>query len=311
MRSIGQYCRAHVLIASIVTLIAGSAGMVGAANAFGDASTGREQITPPHLVSPTFVGTPASLRLMQLAQPTPVAPVAHAKASPAARPAVKATPRPTSTPRPSVTWSPPRTTSDENSTERSYSSPKVSSPVQAAPKAVVRAVVPAKPKAVVARPATKPAAKPAAKPAVKASSVTSSSSIAYSVLSRLNSDRARYGVPALRMSGTLTSAAHHHNLAMAAANVMSHQVSGEAGLAGRLAAVGYGWNACAENIGWSTDESSSGALDLDSQMMAEVAPNDGHRVNILNTKYTQVGIDVVLDSATGKLWLTEDFGQPG
>ncbi|WP_206745674.1 CAP domain-containing protein [Jatrophihabitans sp. GAS493] len=162
-----------------------------------------------------------------------------------------------------------------------------------------------------AKAAPRPAVKPAVKPVVKASSLPVSSSIAYSVLSRLNADRAKYGAPALHMSGSLVAAAHNHNLAMASANVMAHQVSGEAGLSSRLARVGYGWSACAENIGWSTNLSTSGALGLDGQMMAEVAPNDGHRVNILSTKYTQVGIDVVLDSATGKLWLTEDFGQPG
>jgi uncharacterized protein YkwD len=45
-------------------------------------------------------------------------------------------------------------------------------------------------------------------------------------------------------------------------------------------------------------------------MYNEVAPNNGHRLNILSTRFKDVGIDVVIDTTHGKLWLTEDFASP-
>ena len=38
-------------------------------------------------------------------------------------------------------------------------------------------------------------------------------------------------------------------------------------------------------------------------------PNDGHRRNILSSTFTVVGVDIYLDPAHGRLWLTEDFAR--
>jgi hypothetical protein len=54
----------------------------------------------------------------------------------------------------------------------------------------------------------------------------------------------------------------------------------------------------------------AGALALQTMMYNEVAPNNSHRLNILSTHYKDVGVDILLDGAHGKLWLTEDFGSP-
>jgi hypothetical protein len=48
-------------------------------------------------------------------------------------------------------------------------------------------------------------------------------------------------------------------------------------------------------------------LSIEAAMMAERAPNDGHRRNILSRSVTAIGIDVYWDKAHHKLWLTEDF----
>ena len=44
-------------------------------------------------------------------------------------------------------------------------------------------------------------------------------------------------------------------------------------------------------------------------MVAERPPNDGHRRNILSSTFTVFGVDVYLDAAHGRLWLTEDFAR--
>jgi hypothetical protein len=56
-----------------------------------------------------------------------------------------------------------------------------------------------------------------------------------------------------------------------------------------------------------TDWSLSGILALHRAMYQEIAPNDSHRRAILSTTYRDVGVDIVMDGAHHKAWITEDF----
>jgi len=135
-------------------------------------------------------------------------------------------------------------------------------------------------------------------------------SVAQAVFNQLNSERASNGLPPLAMNAKLVSSAHAHNLSMAAANSMSHQLPGEPSLGQRITAVGYSWHAVGENIAYSTVKSTAEALRLETAMYIEVPPDDGHRRNILSSTFTEIGVDVIFDAPTGKMWLTEDFGRP-
>ena len=130
------------------------------------------------------------------------------------------------------------------------------------------------------------------------------------MLDRLNAQRASHGLPALRSNAKLAAAAHAHNLKIAAADQLSHQLSGEAGLGERISAAGYRWSAVGENVAVSTNRSEAGALSLQNLMYNETPPDDGHRRMILSSNFTEVGVDVVVDSVHGKLWLVTDFGRP-
>jgi uncharacterized protein YkwD len=48
------------------------------------------------------------------------------------------------------------------------------------------------------------------------------------------------------------------------------------------------------------------AVALTQSMLNEKPPDDGHRLNILSSTFTHVGIAVVRDSS-GTVWLTQDF----
>ncbi|MGH3521937.1 MAG: CAP domain-containing protein [Mycobacterium sp.] len=131
------------------------------------------------------------------------------------------------------------------------------------------------------------------------------------MLAQLNSERAAHGKRALTMNGELIVSAHAHNLAMARADQMSHQLPGEAYFADRISAAGYQYRNAGENIGWNSAVSRSGALALESDMYAEGPPPRGiinHYSNIVSSNYTNVGIEVWIDTVHDKLWLTEDFG---
>jgi uncharacterized protein YkwD len=133
--------------------------------------------------------------------------------------------------------------------------------------------------------------------------------IAQSVLAALNASRTDAGLAPLRWNPALQRSAHQHNLAMSAANSLSHQLPGEPAFGERESAQGVRWASAAENIGWTSEQSTAGALSIESSMFGESPPNDGHRQNILSDQTNSIGIDVVLDAAHGRLWLTEDFAK--
>jgi uncharacterized protein YkwD len=129
------------------------------------------------------------------------------------------------------------------------------------------------------------------------------------VLRLLNSERALYRLAPVRPNSSLKRAARAHNIAMANRNSMSHQLPGELSLGTRISSTGYHWRAAGENLGFNTDWSLGGALLLQRMMFGEKPPNDGHRRNILNATYRDVGLDVYVDARHHKIWLTEEFGR--
>lgn len=134
--------------------------------------------------------------------------------------------------------------------------------------------------------------------------------IATSVLSTINAERKAHGLHPVTMNYQLIVSARRHNLAMAAAQTMSHQLPGEAFFATRITRAGYHWSWAGENIGWNYTMTSTAANQLETMMYNEKAPNDGHRRNILNTHFTNVGVDIYLDQPHHKMWLTTDYGRP-
>lgn len=130
------------------------------------------------------------------------------------------------------------------------------------------------------------------------------------VLHELNLERRAHHLPILHMDQRLRLSARWHNLTMARYNTMSHQLPGELDFARRISRAGYHWSYAAENIGWNSRMTRAGVVTLQKIMYNEKAPDNGHRANILSTKYRQVGVDVYLDRKHHKVWLTTDFGRP-
>jgi uncharacterized protein YkwD len=132
--------------------------------------------------------------------------------------------------------------------------------------------------------------------------------VAHAVLQVLNAERRRHGERALRLNRALCHSARRHDLAMARANRMSHQLPGEPPFTRRIAQAGYKWRTAGENVGWNALVSRRGAIELELLMYREKPPNDGHRRNILDRHFRDVGVDIFVDSAHHKVWLTTDFG---
>ena len=173
--------------------------------------------------------------------------------------------------------------------------------------------------AVVAPPTSAAVRSSSAAPQTSAAAVTSSSAAssnsetpAEQVLDVINKARKAAGLAPYTMSTDLINSASAHNTRMENGCGLSHQCSGEAALGDRETAAGVQWTAAGENIGDGGPEDdtqssiASMAVSLTNSMLAEQPPDDGHRLNILSSSYTEVGIAVTRDSS-GTVWMTQDF----
>lgn len=135
------------------------------------------------------------------------------------------------------------------------------------------------------------------------------STMVYAMLNLLNQERAAYHLAPVTGNYYLGVSATRHSLVMASDNLMSHQCPGEAAPGTRIREAGYNWRSWGENIGWTTDETVTGILTMERAMFNEVAPNDGHRLNILGA-FRNIGLNVHFDLVHHKVWYTQDFGTP-
>lgn len=131
------------------------------------------------------------------------------------------------------------------------------------------------------------------------------------VLTLVNAERAKVGCAPLQLNEQLTVAAYNHSKDMALNNFFSHTGSAGTTLSQRVAAAGYKGSYVGENIaaGYSTPEA----------VMNGWMNSEGHRRNILNCTYVDIGVGYVYqpDDAplAGASWpyyryWTQVFGAP-
>jgi len=159
------------------------------------------------------------------------------------------------------------------------------------------------------------AARPTASAAATASaspSASQSGTAAAQVLELINQARASAGLPALTVTAGLETSSSQHNMRMADGCGLSHQCPGEPPLGDRETAAGVDWTSAGENIGdgGPVDDTPAAiaqmAVGLTQSMLNEQPPDDGHRLNILSSTFTHIGIAVYRDGS-GTVWLTQDF----
>jgi|SRR5580704_7574045 len=138
------------------------------------------------------------------------------------------------------------------------------------------------------------------------------SAAAQQVLALINQARSQAGLAAYTVSPGLDTSAARHTAVMAAGCGLSHQCPGEPALGDRETAAGVHWTAAGENIGEggpvadTTAAIAQMAVGLTQSMLDEKPPDDGHRLNILSSAFSHVGISVFRDSS-GTVWMTQDF----
>ncbi|MEV6678831.1 CAP domain-containing protein [Streptomyces erythrochromogenes] len=120
------------------------------------------------------------------------------------------------------------------------------------------------------------------------------------VLALVNKERAAAGCGALTSNPKLSAAARGYSDTMARAGVMSHTGPDGSTMTSRVEAAGYKWSNLGENI-------ARGQADANAVMKAWMN-SSGHRANILNCAFKEIGIGV--HKGDGGPWWTQNFGAP-
>ncbi|MGW1002724.1 CAP domain-containing protein [Streptomyces sp. NPDC002520] len=143
---------------------------------------------------------------------------------------------------------------------------------------------------------TAPAAPSTPKPTTTAESTAPASGTVARIVQLVNDERGKVGCSALKVNATLTKAAQAHSDDMATHRNMSHTGSDGSSPGDRITSAGYSWSAYGENVayGYSTPE----------QVMAGWMSSSGHRANILNCSFKEIGVGL---AQPGSYW-TQDFG---
>ncbi|MFE2144753.1 CAP domain-containing protein [Streptomyces sp. NPDC059456] len=118
------------------------------------------------------------------------------------------------------------------------------------------------------------------------------------VLALVNKERATAGCGPLTTNSKLSAAARAYSDTMARSGVMSHTGPDGSTMTSRVEAAGYTWSNLGENI-------ARGQADADAVMDAWMH-SPGHRANILNCAFKEIGIGV--HKGDGGPWWTQDFG---
>ncbi|MFI9238398.1 sigma-70 family RNA polymerase sigma factor [Streptomyces sp. NPDC053079] len=123
-------------------------------------------------------------------------------------------------------------------------------------------------------------------------------SLGQQVVSLVNSERAKVGCSPVSSNSLLDAAAQGHSDDMAARSFFDHTNPDGKGPGERVTAAGYKWSTYGENIAYGQQ---TAAAVMDSWMNS-----DGHRKNILNCSFKEIGIGI--NKAPGGPRWTQVFG---
>lgn len=136
------------------------------------------------------------------------------------------------------------------------------------------------------------------------------------LLELINADRAKAGAQPLAFDNDLSEAAEGHSKWMLAADVFSHTGSGGSSSTQRMKAAGYalqGSWATGENIAWATTRAPTGYQDEVKLLHTNLMNSSGHRANLLNPNFREVGLGVEVGDYRGRssAFVTQDFAKTG
>lgn len=136
------------------------------------------------------------------------------------------------------------------------------------------------------------------------------------LLELINAERAEAGVQPLAFDTDLSESAEDHSQWMLATDRFSHTGSGGSSPTERMRDAGYSFDgswASGENIAWATTRGPSGTADEVLLLHDNLMNSPGHRANILNGNFREVGLGFEVGDYRGRdsAFVTENFAKTG
>lgn len=128
-----------------------------------------------------------------------------------------------------------------------------------------------------------------------------STSFTAQVIRLTNAERAKRGCKALSSDRELEAAAQAHSRDMAKHDYFAHDSRDGRSPFDRMAEAGYEYSAAAENI--------AAGQRSPADVVKGWMDSKGHRANILNCTYTEIGVGYAKGGSYGTYW-TQNFGKP-
>jgi uncharacterized protein YkwD len=130
---------------------------------------------------------------------------------------------------------------------------------------------------------------------------TGNAALEAQVVDLVNVERAKLGCTPIRANDQLTQSARGHSADMAARGYFDHTTPEGVTFSTRISNAGYQWRGAAENIA----KGQRSPADVMNSWMNSA----GHKANIQNCKYLDLGVGVVADAKGSLIW-TQNFGIP-
>ncbi|WP_199516576.1 CAP domain-containing protein [Nucisporomicrobium flavum] len=146
-----------------------------------------------------------------------------------------------------------------------------------------------------------PATSPATPTAGPAPAPTGNAALEAEVVRIVNDERAKAGCKAVTADDRLTAAARGHSADMAARTYFDHTTPEGVEFATRITNAGYRWSGAGENI--------AKGQRTPAEVMTAWMNSSGHRANILNCGFKNLGVGVAADAQGALVW-TQDFASP-
>jgi uncharacterized protein YkwD len=122
------------------------------------------------------------------------------------------------------------------------------------------------------------------------------------IFSLTNEERTEAGRTSLTMNNLLRKAAQNYAQLMSDKDELGHAVNGQT-VRMRLAQVGYKWSTYGENVAYNSRPDAQ-------RVMNQWIGSPGHRANILNGKFKEIGIGVAGPSSRNRYYYCQIFGRP-
>ncbi len=146
--------------------------------------------------------------------------------------------------------------------------------------------------------------------------MTTASDLEQQMLEEINAERAKTGAQPLVFNALLNDSSEDHSSWMLATDTFSHTGAGGSSAGDRMAAAGYSFTGSwtwGENIAWQSVRGAAGYADDIANLHDALMNSPGHRANILNGSFKEIGIGFEVGNFSGwtAAMVTQNFAKSG